>query len=56
MNNTPFFDAYEKYKKSKEIFNISIKKKYIQLDSGQKVLQDIDIFDDFGNQLFCIDY
>lgn len=56
MSNTPYFDAYEKYKASKNIFNISIKKKFVTLSSGEKVLQDIDVFDNFGNSMYTLDY
>jgi hypothetical protein len=56
MTDTPYFDAYEKYKQSKLKFNISIRKTYITLPSGQKVLQDIDVFDNFGNSMYCMEY
>lgn len=56
MTSTPYFDAYEKYKKSKLKFNISIRKTYVTLPSGQKVLQDIDVFDNFGNSMYCMEY
>ena len=56
MTDTPYFDAYEKYTQSKSKFNISIRKTYVTLPSGQKVLQDIDVFDNFGNLMYCMEY
>jgi len=55
MTNTPYFDAYEKMKASKTNFNLSIKKKYITLSSGETVLQDIEFLDGFGNKILTHD-
>jgi hypothetical protein len=55
MSNTPYYDAYEKYKASKTNFNLSIKKKYIKLSTGETVLQDIEFLDGFGNKILTHD-
>jgi hypothetical protein len=55
MSNTPYFDAYEKYKASRNRFNLSITKKYITLSTGEVVLQDIEFLDEFGNEIYSHD-
>lgn len=41
MTNTPYFDAYEKYRTSKK--NIKLIKDYITLKTGEKVLVDVKV-------------
>ena len=53
MTNTPYFDAYEKYRASK--INYNIKKKYVTLSSGQTVLEDIEFFDMDNNPIITHD-
>lgn len=55
MSNTPYFDAYEKIRKSKEQCNFSIRKKYITLSTGENVLKDVEFLDEFGNKICTID-
>lgn len=51
MSNTPYFDAYEKYKSSKTMFGMTFKKEYITLPNGGRVLSDIKLFDKNGNEI-----
>lgn len=55
MSNTPYYDAYEKMKASKIDFNLSIRKKYIKLSTGETVLKDIEFLDGFGNKILTND-
>lgn len=47
MSNTPYFDAYEKYRASKK--DIKLIKTYVTLKTGQKVLVDVNLLDSLGN-------
>jgi hypothetical protein len=52
MSNTPYYDAYKKYKASKNNHSnliYSIDKKYITLSTGETILEDIKFFDIDGN-------
>lgn len=55
MSSTPYFDAYEKYRASKNKFNLTIKKKFIQTFNGEYLLKDIEFYDGEGNMLNTLD-
>lgn len=54
MSSTPYFDAYEKYRKNKLNFNFGIKKIFTTID-GQKILRDIEFISKNGEKIETFD-
>ncbi len=57
MSDTPYYDAYIKYKALKNNSNVpyTIRKKYVCLSSGETVLEDIEFFDSDNNKIITHD-
>lgn len=54
MSKTPYFDAYEKYRKNKLEFNFGVKKIFTTIN-GETVLKDIELFSGNGTKIETFD-
>lgn len=54
MSNTPYFDAYENYRKNKLNFKFKIKKTFTTIN-GQKILKDVEFIDENGKKVETFD-
>ena len=54
MSTTPYFDAYEKYRKNKLNFNFGIKKIFTTIN-GETVLKDIEFIAGDGTKVETFD-
>lgn len=54
MSKTPYFDAYEKYRKSKLEFNFGVRKIFTTIQ-GETVLKDIELFSGNGTKIETLD-
>lgn len=54
MSKTPYFDAYEKYRKSKLEFNFGVRKIFTTIQ-GETVLKDLELFAGNGTKIETFD-